>query len=98
MSLKTVFVTAASLAAQVHAANYKVTANTDLTFSPNEVTAAVGDTVEFFFTPKNHSVVAGTFDSPCQPATSGGFFSGYMPVSSGVGVGIRGPPGQDAAE
>lgn len=52
-------------------------------FSPNELKAAVGDVLEFHFYPSNHSVVQGDFDNGCQPVTTGGFFSGFFPTSSG---------------
>ena len=55
-----------------------------LSFTPSSIVAAVGSRVEFQFYPLNHSVVSGTFDKPCQP--DGKMFSGYVPVSSGVGV------------
>ncbi|TVY73540.1 putative GPI-anchored cupredoxin, partial [Lachnellula suecica] len=54
-----------------------------LTFTPNNMVAAVGDFVQFQFHPVNHSVVQSNFDSPCQPMTTGlGFFSGFMPVTA----------------
>jgi plastocyanin len=45
-----------------------------LEFSPNNITAAVGDTVIFHFYPQ-HDVTQGPFDKPCTP-TDGGFYSG----------------------
>ncbi|KID79307.1 uncharacterized protein G6M90_00g021020 [Metarhizium brunneum] len=53
------------------------------TFSPDTIKASTGDTLDFHFYPLNHSVVMGDFSSPCAPAKTGGFFSGFMPVSSG---------------
>jgi hypothetical protein len=57
-------------------------------FVPNELTANVGDILEFHFEGPgkgvlggNHSVAQGTWDRPCEPANSG-FFSGYMPVNA----------------
>jgi hypothetical protein len=57
-------------------------------FVPNEITANVGDILEFHFEGPgkgvlggNHSVAQGTWDRPCEPANSG-FFSGYMPVNA----------------
>jgi len=66
------------------AANYdvKVGKNSTLTFSPNTTTAAVGDTVTFHYYPMKHSVVQAAFASPCEPL-AGGFFSGFVPTSSG---------------
>jgi plastocyanin len=61
-----------------------------LVFTPNQITAAIGDTVEFQFIPKaagaqNHSVTQSPFATPCtflKNATTGltGFDSGFMPV------------------
>ncbi|KAK2034741.1 Cupredoxin [Colletotrichum zoysiae] len=59
-----------------------------LKFEPNNVKAAVGDKVEFHFYPKSHSVAQSAFDTPCTPLSNGtttGFFSGPVPVASGVG-------------
>lgn len=60
--------------------------NGSLTFSPETITAAVGDLVQFHFYPRNHSLAQSTFDNPCQPMpqTNGtiGFWSGFMPVTS----------------
>lgn len=56
-----------------------------LAFSPDNISAAEGDMVQFQFMPKNHSVVQSTFDQPCEPISDftneTGIFSGYMPVS-----------------
>jgi len=74
----------AGLAMQAAAANtVKVTVGKDntLSFAPNSFNASKGDTVEFHFYSKNHSVVQGDFDNPCQPAASGGFFSGFFPTN-----------------
>lgn len=60
--------------------------NGQFAFQPNNVKAKVGDVLSFTFHPLNHSVVMGDFANPCAPAKTGGFFSGFMPVSSGVGV------------
>lgn len=53
-----------------------------LSFSPNSTTAAKDDTVIFHFYPGKHSVVEGSFDSPCAPLANG-FYSGYLDSSSG---------------
>jgi len=55
-----------------------------IAFIPNTLTAEVGSKVEFHFWPQNHSVVQGTFDQPCWPAGSAAFYSGYVPVTSGM--------------
>jgi hypothetical protein len=56
-------------------------------FVPAEITAQVGDVLEFHFGApglgvlgSNHSVAQGVFGQPCNPA-SNGFFSGYMAVN-----------------
>ena len=48
-----------------------------LTFSPNSLTAAVGDQVEFHFDSPTHSVAQGDFNNACQPLNSSSFWSGY---------------------
>ncbi|KAK3338564.1 hypothetical protein B0H65DRAFT_327089 [Neurospora tetraspora] len=56
-----------------------------LVFGPEIITANKGDTLEFHFLPRNHSVVKGYFGHPCQPATAdieGPFFSGFLPAKS----------------
>jgi plastocyanin len=49
-------------------------------FSPDTVTAAVGDQVQFKFASQGHAVTASTFTSPCAPADSSTFFSGHGEV------------------
>lgn len=55
-----------------------------LTFDPAEITAAVGDKIEFHFWPQAHSVAQSSFDNPCQPLNTTGFFSGRVPVEQGM--------------
>ena len=57
-----------------------------LVFNPESVTADVSDLLQFHFYPKNHSVVQGSFSTPCQPS-AGGIYSGFVPVETGEGVG-----------
>ncbi|KAH9082097.1 hypothetical protein EDB83DRAFT_2336437 [Lactarius deliciosus] len=52
-------------------------------YTPNNINASVGDTVQFTFNPKNHTVTQSTFASPCAPL-SGGFDSGFNPVAVGT--------------
>ncbi|KAF3392668.1 hypothetical protein F1880_008576 [Penicillium rolfsii] len=52
-----------------------------LTFNPASLTAAPGDKVEFHFYPPEHNVVRASFANPCQPISSGGFFSGSFRTS-----------------
>jgi plastocyanin len=76
--------TTALLALTANAATIRVdVGKSGLAFSPSTITAAKGDILDFHFFAINHSAVAGDFNSPCQPASSGGFFSGFMPVSGG---------------
>jgi plastocyanin len=54
------------------------TANNGLQFEPENVVAEIGDTIEFHFLPKNHTVVQSSFDKPCEPLSDGsGVFSGF---------------------
>jgi len=62
-----------------------VGANGQLAFSPEQLSAAVGDVVLFQFQAKNHTVTQSSFATPCLKfanATTGaiGFNSGFMPV------------------
>lgn len=50
--------------------------NSELAFSPNQLTASVGDVVHFIFRANNHSVVQSSIEEPCVPVT-GGFNSGF---------------------
>lgn len=51
-----------------------------LNYNPSSLTAAVGDQVEFHFSPF-HSVTQGSFANPCAPL-DGGFNSGVVTSSS----------------
>jgi len=59
-----------------------------LVFDPANVTAKVGDNIEFIFHPKNHSVVQSTFANPCTRlplnSTTGieGFTTGFQPAQA----------------
>jgi plastocyanin len=58
-----------------------------LTFTPQAIFAAPGDSVYFTFQPKNHSVVQGSFAAPCSPLQDSYsqplFDSGFHPVAAG---------------
>ncbi|KAI0317488.1 hypothetical protein OF83DRAFT_138610 [Amylostereum chailletii] len=56
--------------------------NGTLTFTPNQVAAAVGDIVQFTFVQKNHSATQTSFDTPCTPLP-GGINAGFNPVPAG---------------
>jgi len=63
---------AAALSSLAYAADIQVTVGASgLTYSPDTVTAAVGDTVSFHFSRSRHSVVEAAFDTPCQPLANG---------------------------
>jgi len=53
---------------------------TDLVFTPEALSADIGDQVVFHFNPKNHSVQQSTFANPCGQK-EGGFNSGFNPVA-----------------
>ncbi len=57
-------------------------------FEPNTTTADAGDILEFYFQPHNHSVVEGDFSDACQPAKTGGFYSGFFALSEGEAVSV----------
>lgn len=87
MQTKVLGITALALAASSNAATIRVDVGQDgFSYTPDTIKANVGDTLDFHFHPLNHSVVMGDFSNPCAPAKTGGFFSGFMPVSSGEGV------------
>jgi plastocyanin len=78
--------TTSSSSGSVHTVT--VGANGLLGFSPNTTTAAAGSTVEFHFFPQTHSVVQGSFSSPCAPLNATSFYSGGMATSSGENVSL----------
>lgn len=81
-SFRNVVLAAAASAGSALAATQSITVGkSGLAFSPNTITAAKGDTLQFHFYAQNHSVVMGIKGDGCKPATSDGFFSGFMPVS-----------------
>ncbi|KAF1850020.1 uncharacterized protein K460DRAFT_400112 [Cucurbitaria berberidis CBS 394.84] len=53
-----------------------------LGYSPESITAAVGDMVMFVFMQKNHTVTQSTFAEPCKKM-EGGMDSGFMPNPEG---------------
>ncbi|RMZ89435.1 hypothetical protein DV736_g3345, partial [Chaetothyriales sp. CBS 134916] len=64
---------AISLVVMVAAETHQVTVGPGLSYSPDSLTAAKGDVVEFTFG-QGHDVVSGSFDSPCQ--NDGKIYSG----------------------
>jgi len=61
-----------------------------LFYDPSNITAQIGDVIEFQFQQKNHTVTQSSFATPCRSLTSTstsgqiGFDSGFMPVADGV--------------
>jgi len=80
-SAATTTASAAASAASSSGSNHIVKVSNaagDLSFTPNNITAAVGDTVEFHFYGPTHSVAQSTFAAPCAPANANAFFSGEI--------------------
>ncbi|KAG4030092.1 hypothetical protein MFRU_013g01160 [Monilinia fructicola] len=69
------------------AATHTVSVGADgLNYSPRELTADVGDVIEFRFYPQNHSVARAEYKQPCIPyedtgAGKVGFWSGFQPIA-----------------
>lgn len=71
-----------AIAATANAATIQVAVGQNgLTYLPNDIKAAVGDSVEFSFFPKNHTVTQSSFAQPCHPLANG-FFSSFVPTTS----------------
>ena len=65
-------ISAASLFSLASAANMVVqVGQSGDSFTPDTVTAAIGDTVTFQFTGSRHSVLQSTFEDPCTYMTGG---------------------------
>jgi len=96
MSLKSALLVGLALAGQASCAIIRILAQAaydkadPFEFSPNEVTARVGDVLEFHFGGPgkgvlggNHSVAQGVFGDPCRPAPNA-WFSGYQVINGSV--------------
>ncbi|KAK0193223.1 Cupredoxin, partial [Armillaria mellea] len=53
----------------------------ELAYNPEYVTASAGDTINFIFNPKNHTVTQSSFNAPCAHHASG-VDSGFTPVNA----------------
>ncbi|KAM0254381.1 hypothetical protein ACHAQJ_006850 [Trichoderma viride] len=54
-----------------------------LHFDPENVVADIGDTIEWHFTPANHSIAQSDFAHPCKPLADGtSFFAGFNFVTA----------------
>ncbi|KAK4451282.1 hypothetical protein QBC34DRAFT_295981 [Podospora aff. communis PSN243] len=72
-----------ALAATATAASVRIdVGKSGLTFTPDSVTAAIGDTLEFYFVGGTHDAVTGSYAAPCTPAASGERFSSGVQVGS----------------
>ena len=79
-------------AQKVHVVNVG-SRNNSLVYSPDKLTAPVGDMIQFQFVSGNHTVTQSTFDAPCQPvamnsANVTGVYSGFQPVSASAAMGM----------
>lgn len=82
MHFSTIFA-ASAMASAALAAEHTVSVSDKsgaLTFTPDTVQAAQGDSVVFHFWPKNHSVAQSTFAKPCEPMANG-MWSGFVPTT-----------------
>ncbi|KEI40829.1 uncharacterized protein L969DRAFT_86056 [Mixia osmundae IAM 14324] len=66
--------------------NHAIQVGPGLAYTPDNITAAIGDTITFTFFSKNHTVSQSSFAAPCTQlvnATTGavGFDSGFVPVA-----------------
>jgi plastocyanin len=77
-----------ALATIASAANIQVDVGLNgIAFTPSSANATTGDTVQFIFHPKNHTVTQSTFAAPCQ-AMANGIDSGYRPVDANASQAI----------
>jgi len=58
-------------------------AKNGLTFTPNSITAKVGEKVVFQFAQAGHSVTQSSFEQPCQPVNASGINSGFSTTGTG---------------
>ena len=61
---------------------HTIAAGIGLRYSPDNVSADIGDVIEWHFKPKAHGVVQSSADKPCV-ALEGGFSTGLIPVPEG---------------
>ncbi|KAJ7828286.1 hypothetical protein B0H14DRAFT_2367190 [Mycena olivaceomarginata] len=54
-----------------------------IAYTPNQVTANIGDVIQFVFKQENHTITRSTLASPCSPLVGeGAFDSGFVPVDA----------------
>ncbi|KAK5657610.1 hypothetical protein OQA88_3189 [Cercophora sp. LCS_1] len=72
-----------ALAATATAASHRIdVGKSGFTFTPDSVTAAIGDTLEFYFVGGTHDAVTGDYGAPCTPNASGERFSSGVQTGS----------------
>ncbi|GAB1312563.1 Cupredoxin [Madurella fahalii] len=72
-----------ALAATTTAASHRIdVGRSGLTFTPDSITAAIGDTIEFYFVGGTHDAVTGDYGAPCTPNASGERFSSGIQTGS----------------
>ncbi|TGO45999.1 hypothetical protein BCON_0351g00070 [Botryotinia convoluta] len=89
LSISTVYAAANTTTAQTHIVRVGQANNsTALRYFPDNISAKVGDTIQFQFAAGNHTVTQSTFDAPCVPISQSsnntGVFSGFMNVAAGL--------------
>lgn len=66
--------------------------NGTLTYSPDSLTAAVGDSIQFQFVAGNHTATQAAFTNPCEPIADhsnvAGFYSGFQPAAASAAMGM----------
>ncbi|PQE22057.1 extracellular serine-rich protein [Rutstroemia sp. NJR-2017a BBW] len=67
--------------AKVHTVVVGSTNSSLLVFTPQEVTANPGDTVQFQFSMRNHTVTQSSVEAPCMPIADA-IHSGFVPVGA----------------
>ncbi|KAH8652288.1 Cupredoxin [Xylariales sp. PMI_506] len=66
-----------------------VVGGSELVFTPNNIVAAPGDTVQFQFAAHNHTVTQAAASSPCAPlqaTVAGAVHSGFVPYDNTTGT------------
>ncbi|KAF5879101.1 putative extracellular serine-rich protein [Botrytis fragariae] len=89
LSISTVYAAANTTTSQTHIVRVgQVNNSTALRYFPDNISAKVGDTIQFQFAAGNHTVTQSTFDAPCVPISQSsnntGVFSGFMNVAAGL--------------
>ncbi|TGO24568.1 hypothetical protein BPAE_0099g00040 [Botrytis paeoniae] len=89
LSISTVYAAANTTTSQTHIVRVGQANNsTALRYFPDNISAKVGDTIQFQFAAGNHTVTQSTFDAPCVPISQSsnntGVFSGFMNVAAGL--------------